>query len=152
MSISPAQLKEARRLLGWTLSVVGGKSDLSTSTISFFETGRRRPSALGVSKIRKAFEDAGVEFMRGGEPLARLAAFTVSTAVRDDVEGVELIRGPIGKREWMTHEAAQQQAERMRRAGDPTLWRALTMTSGAPLAGSLSENSGGAAVTSRKRK
>jgi transcriptional regulator with XRE-family HTH domain len=63
MSISPAQLKEARRLLGWTLSVVGGKSDLSTSTISFFETGRRRPSALGVSKIRKAFEAAGVEFI-----------------------------------------------------------------------------------------
>jgi transcriptional regulator with XRE-family HTH domain len=48
MSISPAQLKEARRLLGWTLSMVGGKSDLSTSTISFFETGRRRPSALVV--------------------------------------------------------------------------------------------------------
>ena len=36
MSISPAQLKEARRLLGWPLSVVGGKSDLSTSTISLF--------------------------------------------------------------------------------------------------------------------
>jgi transcriptional regulator with XRE-family HTH domain len=119
MSISPAQLKEARRLLGWTLSVVGGKSDLSTSTISFFETGRRRPSALGVSKIRKAFEAAGVEFMNGGQPGARLAASTVLTAVRGNVEGAELIRGPGGNREWKTHEAAQEQAERMRRAGDP---------------------------------
>jgi transcriptional regulator with XRE-family HTH domain len=152
MSISPAQLKEARRLLGWTLSVVGGKSDLSTSTISFFETGRRRPSALGVSKIRKAFEDAGVEFMNGGEPGARLAAFTVSTAVRDNVEGVELIGGPGGKREWMTHEAAQEQAERRRRAGDPTLWRALTMNSGAPLAGSPPEKGGGVGPSSRKGK
>jgi transcriptional regulator with XRE-family HTH domain len=122
MSISPAQLKEARRLLGWTLSVVGGKSDLSTSTISFFETGRRRPSALGVSKIRKAFEAAGVEFMNGGQPGARLAAFTVWTAVR------------------------------MRRTGDPTLWRALTTTSDAPLVRSLPENGGGAGLRSRKGK
>jgi transcriptional regulator with XRE-family HTH domain len=151
MSISPAQLKEARRLLGWTLSVVGGKSDLSTSTISFFETGRRRPSALGVSKIRKAFEAAGVEFMNGGQPGARLAAFTVWTAVRSNVEGVELIR-PGGKREWMTHEAAQEQAERMRRTGDPTLWRALTTTSDAPLVRSLPENGGGAGLRSRKGK
>jgi transcriptional regulator with XRE-family HTH domain len=74
MSISTAQLKEARRLLGWTLSTVGGKSDLSTSTLSFFETDRRRPSALDVSKIRKAFEAAGVDFIaeNGDGPGVRL--------------------------------------------------------------------------------
>ena len=63
MSISGAQVEEVRRLLGWPLSVVGGKSDLSTSTISFFETGKRRPSSLNVSTIRKVFEAAGVEFI-----------------------------------------------------------------------------------------
>jgi transcriptional regulator with XRE-family HTH domain len=72
MSISPAQLKEARQLVGWSLSVVGGKSNLSASTISFFETGRRRPSAPIVSKIRKAFEVAGVEFTNGGQSGVKL--------------------------------------------------------------------------------
>jgi transcriptional regulator with XRE-family HTH domain len=62
MSISAAQVREARRLLGWTLSTVGGKSDLSESTISFFENGKRRPSAAGVAKIRRALEAAGVVF------------------------------------------------------------------------------------------
>jgi transcriptional regulator with XRE-family HTH domain len=72
MSISPAQLKEARQLVGWSLSVVGGKSNLSASTISFFETGRRRPSPPVVSKIRKAFEVAGVEFTNDGQSGVKL--------------------------------------------------------------------------------
>jgi transcriptional regulator with XRE-family HTH domain len=72
MTISAAQVREARRLLSWTLSTVGDKSDLSASTISFFETGRRRPTALNVSRIRKVFETAGVEFTNGGEPGVRL--------------------------------------------------------------------------------
>jgi transcriptional regulator with XRE-family HTH domain len=70
MSISPDQAKTARRLLGWTVSVLGGKSGLSATTVSHFENGERRPSALNVSKIRKAFEDAGVEFV--GEAGARM--------------------------------------------------------------------------------
>ena len=72
MSIPSAQAREARRLLGWTLSTVGGKSDLSASTISFFENGKRRPSALSVSKIRKVFEASSVEFTNGGEPGVRM--------------------------------------------------------------------------------
>jgi transcriptional regulator with XRE-family HTH domain len=66
MSLSPAQLKEARRLLGWPLSMVGGKSGLSTTTISHFENDKRRPSLSNVCTIRKALEDAGVEFNGSG--------------------------------------------------------------------------------------
>jgi transcriptional regulator with XRE-family HTH domain len=52
--------------------VVGGKFNLSASTISFFETGRRRPSAPAVSKIRKAFDAAGVEFRNDGQSGVKL--------------------------------------------------------------------------------
>jgi hypothetical protein len=66
MSLSPDQIREARRLLGWPLSVLGGKSGLSVTTVSQFENSRRRPSALNVSAIRKVLEDAGVEFNSNG--------------------------------------------------------------------------------------
>jgi transcriptional regulator with XRE-family HTH domain len=70
MSISPDQVKTARGLLGWPVSILAGKSGLSTTTISNFEKGARRPSVLNVSTIRKVFESAGVEFV--GEAGARL--------------------------------------------------------------------------------
>jgi transcriptional regulator with XRE-family HTH domain len=62
MSISPDQVKTARRLLGWSVPVLAGKSGLSVATISNFEKGTRRPSVLNVTTIRKIFEDAGIEF------------------------------------------------------------------------------------------
>jgi hypothetical protein len=93
--------------------------------------------------VLRALEAAGVEFTNGGHPGVRLAAFTVSLAVRSGVEGVELVRGVGGRREWMTQQGAQEQSERMRRAGDPALWHALTMTSRAPLVRSRPEEEGG---------
>jgi transcriptional regulator with XRE-family HTH domain len=71
MTISPNQAKTARRLIGWTVSVLGGKSGLSGTTVSHFENGKRRPSALNVSKIRKVFEEGGVEFAGGGVKLRK---------------------------------------------------------------------------------
>lgn len=72
MIISPDQAKTARRLLEWSLSIVGGKSGLSSTTISDFENGKRRPSVLNVSTMRKVFENAGVEFV--GEAGVRMRA------------------------------------------------------------------------------
>jgi transcriptional regulator with XRE-family HTH domain len=71
MSISPNQLKTARRLLGWSVPLLADKSGLSVTTVSNFEKGTRRPSVLNVSTIRKLFEDAGIEF-GGDDPGATL--------------------------------------------------------------------------------
>jgi transcriptional regulator with XRE-family HTH domain len=70
VSISPDQAKTARRLLDWSLSVLAGKKGLNTTAVSHFENGKRRPSVVKVSAIRKVFEDAGVEFV--GEAGARM--------------------------------------------------------------------------------
>jgi transcriptional regulator with XRE-family HTH domain len=73
MSISPAQLKEARRLLGWSQSDLGGLSGVSATTIGYFEGGKRRPGVLDLSLVRRILESAGVEFTNGGEPGVKLS-------------------------------------------------------------------------------
>jgi transcriptional regulator with XRE-family HTH domain len=70
VSISPDQARNARRLLGWPVTVVAGKSGLSTSTVLYFEKGTRRPRISNIAKIRKVLEVGGVEFV--GETGARL--------------------------------------------------------------------------------
>jgi transcriptional regulator with XRE-family HTH domain len=72
MTISPAQVKAARRLLGWSQDVLGGKVGLSKTSVALFEKGGRRPAALNVTVIRKVLESAGVEFT-AGEAGVRLA-------------------------------------------------------------------------------
>jgi hypothetical protein len=66
--------------------VVVGKSALSTSTISYFENRKRRLSALSVSRIRRVFEAAGVEFIaeNGGGAGVRLRK--VRPAISDEAE------------------------------------------------------------------
>jgi DNA-binding XRE family transcriptional regulator len=49
MTISPAQVKAARQLLGWSQDVLGGKAGLSKTSIALFETGGRRPTTLNVT-------------------------------------------------------------------------------------------------------
>jgi transcriptional regulator with XRE-family HTH domain len=150
--ISAPQLRAARGLLGWSQAEAAEAAKVGLSTVRNFETGASTPIENNLAAIQRAFEAEGVEFTNGGQPGVRLAAFTVLTAVRDNIQGVELIRGAGGKREWMTHQAAQEQAERMRRAGDPALWHALTMTSTAPLMRSLPEDAGGAGAGNQRRR
>jgi transcriptional regulator with XRE-family HTH domain len=74
MTITPAQVKEARLLLGWTQSELGGQAGVSATTVAYTETDRPRRPAIGLSAIRQALEDAGVIFVEenGEGPGVRL--------------------------------------------------------------------------------
>jgi transcriptional regulator with XRE-family HTH domain len=63
MTITPAQFKAARLLLGWTQSELGGQAGVSATTVAYAETDRPRRRPTGLPAIRRALEDAGVEFI-----------------------------------------------------------------------------------------
>jgi transcriptional regulator with XRE-family HTH domain len=71
-TISPEQVIAARELLGWSQGELAGKVGVSETAISLFEREKRRLLVLDASKLRSAFESAGVEFAHGGKPGARL--------------------------------------------------------------------------------
>ena len=74
MSISPAQCRAARGLLGWSQSDLSEGSKTATKTVADFERGARVPYPRTLEDIREALETAGVEFIdeNGGGPGVRL--------------------------------------------------------------------------------
>jgi len=77
--MTPEQLRDARRLLGWSTDRLAVQSNTTAGFIGVFEdTGRIGKflwhpdgfDALGA--IRAALEGAGVEFTNGGEPGVKL--------------------------------------------------------------------------------
>jgi len=90
MDISAAQSRAARGLLDWSHAQLGGRSNLSESTIRDFEKGRRTPGANNLAAIRHALEAAGVEFANGSEPGVKLKAAKPAVgdeaAIGDDPE------------------------------------------------------------------
>jgi transcriptional regulator with XRE-family HTH domain len=63
MDITPDQCRGARGLLGMTQSDLASRSGVSLKTILNFETGEHRPIRAIMEAIRKALEDAGIEFI-----------------------------------------------------------------------------------------
>src|SRR5476649_640864 len=63
MTITGAQVREARELLGWTRDRLAGASGLSPTTISRLEAGKLLSTARLLSSIRCALEDFGVIFV-----------------------------------------------------------------------------------------
>jgi transcriptional regulator with XRE-family HTH domain len=74
MTLTAAQVREARRLLGWTFPALATQSGVDASHLEGFERGRRRLSVLDLSVIQRALEAAGVEFIaeNGGGTGVRL--------------------------------------------------------------------------------
>ena len=74
MSISPAQCRGARGLLGWSQSDLSEASKTATKTIADFERGAREPYARTLDDVRGALEKAGIEFIdeNGGGAGVRL--------------------------------------------------------------------------------
>jgi transcriptional regulator with XRE-family HTH domain len=74
MSISPAQCRGARGLLGWSQSDLSEASKTATKTIADFERGARKPYPRTLDDVRSALEEAGIEFIaeNGGGPGVRL--------------------------------------------------------------------------------
>jgi transcriptional regulator with XRE-family HTH domain len=73
MSITSAQIRGARQLLGWTQTRLSRESAVSTSTIAKIESGLSASDHL-LAKIGVALLQAGVEFTVGQKPGVKLRA------------------------------------------------------------------------------
>jgi transcriptional regulator with XRE-family HTH domain len=72
--MNPAQSRAARSLLGITQSSLASAAGLGLSTIVDFERERRTVSPEAISAMRRALEEAGIEFIdeNGGGAGVRL--------------------------------------------------------------------------------
>jgi transcriptional regulator with XRE-family HTH domain len=65
--LTPAQLRAARALLGWSREDLAAKSGLGAETVKNFELRGSDPKLGTVQKWRRALEQAGVEFIEPSE-------------------------------------------------------------------------------------
>ena len=67
------RIKELREARGWTRVQLGVYAGLSTSTVSFVESGRRTPNAETMIKLAEALGVEPGEFFQGSDqvPLAQ---------------------------------------------------------------------------------
>jgi transcriptional regulator with XRE-family HTH domain len=72
VTITPEQIKAARKLLGWSHANLAGRVHMSDARIWAFETGRQQLSAFELDLVREALESAGVEFTISEGPGVRL--------------------------------------------------------------------------------
>jgi predicted transcriptional regulator len=72
--ITPEQCRAARGLLAWGQQELAHNASIGVVTVRQFEAGTNQPRNATLSVIRRAFEDAGVEFIdaNGGGPGVRL--------------------------------------------------------------------------------
>jgi transcriptional regulator with XRE-family HTH domain len=61
--INMAQIRAARSLLDWTQADLATAAEVALPTIKRYETGTRTPIPVIMTAIRRALEDAGVEFI-----------------------------------------------------------------------------------------
>ena len=69
MILDPTQCRAARGLVAWSQDQLAKHAGVGNSTVRDFEKGRRAPLDDNLSAIRRALEDAGVEFIpaKGGK-------------------------------------------------------------------------------------
>ena len=82
MSITAAQCRAARGLLGWTQQTLAGRAGIGTVAINQLENDVSQPRRATLDVIRRAFEAAGVEFIdeNGGGPGVRLRSRTIKAS------------------------------------------------------------------------
>ena len=73
-TISPAQCRAARALLGLSREKLAARAEVGERTLVDFERGARAAQKSTLAAIRRALEDAGVEFIseNGGGAGVRL--------------------------------------------------------------------------------
>ena len=71
MTITPAQTKAARELLGWSPEVLAATLGVSGAAVALFETSGRLAKNLHREDILEILEAAGVEFIAGGVMLRK---------------------------------------------------------------------------------
>jgi len=74
MSLSAAQCRAARALIGWSQDKLATESKVAKATIANFEANRRAPYERTLADLRATLETAGVEFIpeNGGGAGVRL--------------------------------------------------------------------------------
>ncbi|MER8849314.1 helix-turn-helix domain-containing protein [Mesorhizobium australicum] len=74
MTISPAQCRAARALVGWPQEQLAAASKVAKTTIANFEAGKRTPYDRTLVDLQAALEAAGVELIpqNGGGAGVRL--------------------------------------------------------------------------------
>lgn len=74
MTISAAQSRAARGLLGWSQNDLADRSKVGRASIADFESGKRTPYERTLAELRAALEAAGVIFIaeNGDGPGVRL--------------------------------------------------------------------------------
>jgi transcriptional regulator with XRE-family HTH domain len=65
--LTPAQLRAARALLGWSREDLADKSEVGAETVKNFELRGSDPKLGTVNKWRRALEQAGVTFLEESE-------------------------------------------------------------------------------------
>lgn len=63
MSITTAQIRGARGILGWSQSDLSERTGISATSIGSIENGSSTPRESSLIKIRAAFESSGIEFI-----------------------------------------------------------------------------------------
>ena len=63
MGITTAQMRAARGLLNWTQGDLAARTGISTTSIGSIESDTSNPRDSTAQLIKKAFEDAGIEFL-----------------------------------------------------------------------------------------
>jgi transcriptional regulator with XRE-family HTH domain len=63
MTITAAQLRAERRLLGWSQDEVAATCGLETATIVNFELGKKSPDRAVLADVQKTLQAAGVDFV-----------------------------------------------------------------------------------------
>jgi len=61
--LTPAQLRAARALVGWSRDTLAEKSGTAAETVQGFESRGSDPKLSTVNKWQRALEAAGVEFI-----------------------------------------------------------------------------------------
>lgn len=64
--ITPAQSKMARAAIGWGVRDLARQAEVGVSTVTRFESGEHVPTKANLAAIRRALEEAGVEFIDRG--------------------------------------------------------------------------------------
>ena len=65
MTITTAQIRGARGILNWSQHDLSERTGISSTSIGSIENGQSVPRENTLAAIRKAFEDAGIEFLPG---------------------------------------------------------------------------------------
>ena len=100
---SPAQIKAARALIGWTQRDLATKAKVSMASLANYERGASTLMANNLAAIQAALEAAGIIFLNGTSPGVRMRV----PPVRADIGVMASIAAAVGGRRRRWREAEE---------------------------------------------